>query len=254
VKYNQRRLIARFKLPPWFDPSIAPLIYQKQQTLYQERTRLIYFITLLLFHTQYKSWEIVEQMIESIKIVDEPTRRRMEKEETYADRKLFNIIDHPRNIGEDHYGNAFPEFDIIIGIKSGGAFLAKYVQLYMNIPYLYYVKVSVYAGLSPLNFIKCCKKNINQLLKKKNYDYICPHTLDGFDNDELVCKVKQARILVVDDAVGVGATMIIAKKKLYEMGAAEVKSFVIYTGNPDFSDYYYSKKINIHWPWGLESS
>ena len=140
--------------------------------------------------------------------------------------------------------------DIIIGIKSGGAFVTKYIGEKYKLPY-YYINIKKYSQTKfsniVLDYIKSqlsCVGDHECVMKKSNYkivETIAPNI------------IKDKNILLVDDCTATGTTLYRAKEYMYHNGASNVKSLVLTTNNPSFTDYYLFSDNFVGFPWGLDA-
>jgi hypoxanthine phosphoribosyltransferase len=137
--------------------------------------------------------------------------------------------------------------DIVIGVKSGGAFIARKVQLecmkrYSKRVDLDYVRVTFKKNIPSGNiYYEECFRN--------GGGYV---VLTEPLSDETVRKIEGKKVLLVDDQTASGATMKLVKSYIRSLGAADVKGFVIYDilNTVDFS---HAKFVSgICWPWGCQ--
>ena len=149
------------------------------------------------------------------------------------------------------------DFDEVIGICSGGAFVADYIghKLGVNhsikIESTHWSRIGVFKLLHQLIFYGVCLFN-NVQFEKLNIKKM--HIKGTTEN------LLNKKILLVDDSVSSSRTMISAKQLLLDAGAKEVITFSLFvssetSGSSKFMpDYYYTKgAIPIIWPWGFEA-
>lgn len=135
----------------------------------------------------------------------------------------------------------FTNFDKIVGILSGGAFLADYISHKTGIP-TGYIKLSFY-GDKESSFDLAMTGLINQTTKKVKK----PSKVYGLDN------VYGKDILLVDDTVETGNTVESAKDYLMKKGARSVKVYALFLDRLDQVDYY-SLSLPLRFvPWGLQN-
>ena len=67
-------------------------------------------------------------------------------------------------------------------------------------------------------------------------------------------RLKGKRILLVDDTIATGTTILHCSNYLLEKCYAKtVHSFVLYTSNTEYCNYYSAaSKVPLFWPWGYE--
>ena len=132
--------------------------------------------------------------------------------------------------------------DAIVGIKTGGAILADYLQSKLNVP-VFKVKVSN-------RRYKCKKKNTIDdywqimVLKNKPEYMMC----------EGVEKVE-GTVLLIDECVASGGQMELVTNYLYQKGAKKVYRAAI-TSPPNIKHIYSAMKRELTpavWPWGYDN-
>lgn len=207
------------KLPSWIDKSLISLIEKKKNVPYYRKFSEIFFCTNLGLYNNTKlfcTWELLEK---------------------YMD-KLINKI-KKTNIN----------FDCIIGIKTGGAILCKYIAIKLNIKY-YFIKVSK-------TKFNCNKKQLNTLtdifdnhiIKKKSKYMICEPIIDN---------LKNQNVLVIDELISSGNTLNSVINYLYiEKKVNSIYPLIISTatiGKKYTCPINLATKINyIIWPWGYDN-
>jgi hypoxanthine phosphoribosyltransferase len=122
--------------------------------------------------------------------------------------------------------------DIIVGISRGGWFPARIMSDLLGNPYIASVGAEFYVGLYETN---------------REPRLIQPIAVDIFDK----------KILLVDDVVDTGKSMVLIKKHLSRQGAKEIKLLTLYykpwsVVKPDF----YSKETSdwIVFPWEIKET
>jgi hypoxanthine phosphoribosyltransferase len=123
--------------------------------------------------------------------------------------------------------------DVIVGIKSGGAFIANFVAQQLGVRQVGYVRVERYApiwGSTCLAFV--CK-------------YLRAPRLTVLTDLELAGR----KVLLVDDQTLTGKSLTITRRWIEESGASEVRSYCIFTQKfrPDFGN---RSGIMLNSPWG----
>ena len=205
---NERCLYnIKYDLPKWFDKRILPFYKKKVYSLQNNKKYLVGINKLfnpILFSKKCIHWHNIEKMVNSIK---------------------FN-----------------EEFDVVIGVLSGGGFIARYLQLAKNIPDLGYIKSNFYSG----NSASVQMKNaFSGFLNKNNYLIRM--------KDITSTNITNKRVLLFDDSLSTGTTMKHIKKYLETKNPKFVKTYVLITTNEKLVDYYNIKQnIPVCWPWGLE--
>jgi len=140
--------------------------------------------------------------------------------------------------------------DIIVGIKSGGAFITKYIANKYKLPYDY------------ISIQKYDKKGLIHMgIKTLNNDLFCSDIECIYKNDKLTIKenisldVTDKNILLVDDTVSSGSTLYNGMKHMYDKGAKDVKTLVFTSQNDKYNiiDYSIYNKNFIGWPWGMDA-
>ncbi len=201
-------------LPEWFDPDLEALYYKKRDRSgisYLDRTldgimRGILKLTpseLSHIHTHKHTWEDLEEMMQS-------TCQEI-KDERYLP-------------------------DLIVGIKSGGALIAKYVaQCFGNIEFAY-VKVSHYSDQS-----RSTVRSLQQIRKEARI------------TEPVQIEVKDRRILLVDDQTATGGSMEAGKTYLLELGAREVKTFCLFAKEVNLVDFHSRRGLAVYFPWGKDA-
>lgn len=131
------------------------------------------------------------------------------------------------------------EFDAIVGISTGGAFIGAYMAKLLNKPY-YIIHSRLWSGT---NFLENSRKAIGFFMGKD----INP---DIQGNPDL----KGMRVLLCDDTTYTGITMNKCQKYCYEnCNAASVKTLNFWIHDRFKPDYYIKRKrVPIFWEWGAE--
>jgi hypoxanthine phosphoribosyltransferase len=131
------------------------------------------------------------------------------------------------------------DFDLVVGITTGGSFVGYYLSILLKLPYIS-VRSKFWSEITfTQNFIQTYKLclGIEQMPK----------------TGEIPAEVKNKKILLVDDTTYSGITLNGIKKRLFENGASEVFTMVMWSKGSNNPDYYYcNKRIPIIWEWGAE--
>jgi hypoxanthine phosphoribosyltransferase len=207
------------KLPSWVDKSLIPLIEKKKNVAYYRKFIEIFFCTNLGLYNNTKlfcTWELLEKYMDN----------------------LINKIKKKKI-----------KFDCIIGIKTGGAIICKYIAKKLNIKY-YFIKVSK-------TKYNCNKKQFNTLtdiidnhiIKKKSKYIVC---------EPIINNLKNQNLLVIDELISSGNTMKTVIDYLYiEKKVNSIYPLIIsratigkrYTYPINLA----TKSNYIIWPWGYDN-
>jgi len=191
-------------IPIWVDPSLYPMIKKKQDDNFFDKFLHIVNTIRIYDHTLMCSWDMLE--------------KQMDKLLTMTNKK----------------------FDLVVGIKSGGAIMSNYMANKLNIPYKY-VKIS-----------NICNKNsmktefydmINRTINKKLSKYIC----EGINDD-----ITNLDILLVDEQIASGTTIKDSYEYLMNKGAKSVTIYCInnFNKNLKYEIYSITDKYYSIYPWG----
>lgn len=131
------------------------------------------------------------------------------------------------------------EFDCIVGIKTGGAFVAAYIAHLLNKPY-FIVSSKLWSGSTFLNNTK--------------------KAIDFFSGKEVKAdiygepEISGMRILLCDDTTYTGITITQCVDYCQtKLKAKSVKTLCIWISDRFIPDYYIkSKRVPIIWEWGVE--
>ena len=199
-------------LPAWFDRSLEALYYKKRDRSgisYLDRTLdgimrgMLKAVPIELSHISIKkhTWEDLEAMIEE-------TAHNIQQ-------KAY----HP---------------NLVIGIKSGGALIAKYVAQCLGSDFTY-MKISHYSDAS-----RSTVKSLKQIKKEAKVTEPPP------------IPVSERKILLVDDQTATGASLVAGKEYLLQQGAQEVKTFCLFAKEVELADFHSKKGLAIYFPWGKD--
>ena len=195
------------RLPPWFDPCLRGIILEKSRANAFSHRLQHYFIKPFSPRILNKriEWSDIESMVAHMAV-----RER---------------------------------FDAVVGITSGGAFIARCVAEQLGIESIYYAQSRFWSRMSiPRNLYACFR-----------YYAGMPNDISPtFLSDDVDLSGK--RVLLVDDSVCTGVTLASVNRLCRTHGAAEVKTLALFV-NPDHSTDYFCRvsKTPLVWPWGWES-
>jgi hypoxanthine phosphoribosyltransferase len=146
-------------------------------------------------------------------------------------------------------------FDIVIGIKSAGAYIAKYVAQQVNCDSVLYVKTHNYSSVSYLKRLRNSWKSFKfmalegkYLVSGVNLQHV---TVDA--SADIDQAVRGKKVLVVDDGCVTGCSLVQTHHFLMERGAASVKTLVLISYYDTIPTYcgYDANSYPLVWPWGL---
>ncbi len=126
--------------------------------------------------------------------------------------------------------------DLIIGIKSGGAFIANYVAKCLDVSEVDYMHIVHYSD----NSRSIVKSTLTSALKK------------AVIKEEPKARIIGKQVLLVDDQAGTGSTLETGKDYLIQKNAIGVKTFCLYTRGPKV-DYCRKKGLMLYTPWGKDA-
>jgi hypoxanthine phosphoribosyltransferase len=191
--------------PEWIDKSLIPIMEKKQNV----PTYLKMYDCICFYYLEWKELE------------------------TYMDILVDKI--KKTNI----------KFDCIVGIKSGGAILTKYIADKLKLKY-YYIKISDKKhncnSKTVLTNINYSLTNI--VLKPKNEFVICEEIKDNIENQ---------KVLLFDECVLTGNTMNLSMDYLYNnKKASYVLPCTISTTKENIFSVY-NKELKVLFPWGYDN-
>jgi len=195
------------ELPAWFDPTLRDLI--KQKSLANLRSR-------------HLEWYVVKPF--SPKILN----RRV----SWADiEAMVARIDVPA------------AFDSVVGVTSGGAFIARCVAAKLGVSKVRYARSRLWSGRTAYRTF---------VISLRYYAGLPNANIARFDDEET--DLCGERVLVVDDSVCTGATLASVVALCRERGAVHVETFALFA-NPEHPTHYHDQisKTPLVWPWGWES-
>lgn len=200
-------------IPKWVDKSLYPIMRKKKNVEYKYKVYSLFVGLYLNFFRQrtiYCNWDLLENDMDIL----------------IKKLKYTNI-------------------DVIIGIKSGGAIITKYIAEKLSIPYSY-IKIS-------RDIYKCNKTSFNSAIydiekKINNFKYtICEDINKNVD-------VTNKTILILDETIDTGNTTDFVKQYLLENKLA--KEVIIGTIHAPKKYKNVIKVSSIYyaiWPWGYDN-
>lgn len=201
-------------IPGWFDSSLIE-IYNKKRDRSRMRKRdrtldgilrqLLKCVPSEISHVNTKkhSWNDIESMIQKVCTV----------------------------IKEDSYAPS-----LVIGIKSGGAFIANYVAMCLEVNDIDYIRISHYSEKSRSVARSLTQVNKNAVISEKN-----------------TLPVAGRSILLVDDQAATGSSLIVAKDYLLSQGANEVRTMCLFSKKKELVDYRAKRGLAVYFPWGKDA-
>jgi len=131
------------------------------------------------------------------------------------------------------------EVDVVVGIKTGGYFVGKYISWKMNKPFMC-INSKLWSGIS-------MDKNLRQAFQFYRGEKFSPNITD-------IPEVADKRVLVVDDTSYTGMTMTNCVEKLKkEAKPTDVKTLCIWIFGEYYPDYYVKiMRVPLLWEWGAE--
>jgi hypoxanthine phosphoribosyltransferase len=209
--------IRQNNLPDWFDKNLIPYFHHKKNKElniinHKHLLSVTYFTLLLSLYSLfsrkqfniYTSWNDIEQKIQK------------------------NIY----NIQQKHI-----KYDGIIGIKSGGAFIANYYSKILNIPVYGYIKIERYGNNNVFNFL-------NGYWGKTQYSNIKYTHITKY--------IRNKHILLVDDGYASGKTIQLANNYLKEHHYVSSVHITVLHCSPFINDNITChNSLSATYPWGF---
>ena len=204
----------KISIPEWFDASLLPLLEKKvdRSKIKKEDRSLDWVIRQMLklcpaewtgIDTKKYGWEDVEALI---------------------DENCLSIK------------GAGYQPDIVIGIKSGGAFIANYVAQCLNVPEVDYMHISHYSG----NSRSVVKSTVTSMDKQ------------AVIKEEPKKPIAGKNVLLVDDQTATGSTLVVGVEYMLSKGAKDAKTFCLYSRGPKV-DFCTRKGLMVYTPWGKDA-
>lgn len=132
------------------------------------------------------------------------------------------------------------DVDIVVGIKTGGYFVGKYIAYKLNKPFAF-VNSKLWSGIS-------MKKNLHQA-----YSFFVGDKFSPKISDVPVPDIAGKRVLLCDDTSYTGSTMRNVVETLKAAKPLEVKTLCIWIYGQFYPDYYEKiMRVPILWEWGAE--
>ena len=131
------------------------------------------------------------------------------------------------------------EVDVVVGIKTGGYFVAKYISWKIKKPFMC-INSKLWSGIS-------MNKNLRQAFQFYKGEHFSPNITD-------IPEVADKRVLVVDDTSYTGMTMTNVVEKLKkEASPKDIKTLCIWIFGEYYPDYYVKiMRVPLLWEWGAE--
>jgi hypoxanthine phosphoribosyltransferase len=208
------------KTPPWFDERLRALYEEKR-----DRTKINVASRILdaAFRTAACGLAEVADATGLPKTV-------IDKRHTWED-----IEDLCRVVWHKAVADGFVP-DVVIGIKSGGAFVAPFFRELSPDAQVGYIKVQHYSAKSRSVVISAA-----QMIQEPELTEKPGIPLAGL------------KVLFIDDQVWTGKTVEVAKRHAQEQGAAEVRCAAFYVKNPNQIDYWAEQGQALYFPWGKDA-
>lgn len=132
------------------------------------------------------------------------------------------------------------EVDVVVGIKTGGYFVGKYIAHKLNKPFAY-VNSKLWSGIS-------MKKNMHQA-----YAFLVGDKFSPSITEVPVPDIAGKRVLLCDDTSYTGSTMRNVVETLKAAKPLEIKTLCIWIFGTFYPDYYERiMRVPILWEWGAE--
>jgi adenine/guanine phosphoribosyltransferase-like PRPP-binding protein len=197
----------RSHLPPWFDPRLrASILAKARANVFSHRWQhyVVKPFTPKISNRRVR-WADIERMIDALEL------------------------------GQP--------FDCVVGVLSGGAFIANYVALRHHIPQVHYARSRLWSRLSLL-------KNAVQSTRY----YLGLHNDTGASFIDPNLDLRGQRVLLVDDSVCTGATLASVAALCRAHGAREVETLALFCHPEHRTDHHHQVSMTpLIWPWGWES-
>lgn len=205
-------------VPNWVSPELLPIVKKKQNVPYS--VKILCTLAPIFFHRMapFYSWSRLEDVLDNL----------LEK------------------IGRD--------FDVIVGVKSGGAIIASYIHTKVPDVPMYFLKLKRLNTKENTSAVRMLQEIVH-----KNILY----TKDVFEVSEgITADISNRRVLLLDETIASGQTILFAKEYLEkEKHVASVTLATVNIHNVNVKSYikdddiiYYSKteKVAI-FPWGYDN-
>lgn len=189
----------KIEVPEWFDPELITLLEKKiDRSKINKQDRTLDWVLRQMLKACPSEWTGI-----------------ITKKFTWRD--IESVIKE----GCEHVTSKNYNPDLIIGVKSGGAFIANYVAKCLKIEEIDYMHISHYSAKS------------RSVVKSSITSYDKPAII----KEEPKKSVEEKQVLLVDDQTATGATLKAGVEYLKEKGVKDVKTFCLYSAKPkpDFS-------------------
>lgn len=197
----------RAQLPPWFDPRLRASILAKARANVLSHRWQHYVVKPFTpkISNRRVRWQDIEAMVDALE------------------------LGRP--------------FDCVVGVLSGGAFIANYVALRHQIAQVHYVESQLWSRLSLLR---------NAITSTRYYLGLGNQTAARFIDPDL--DLRGQRVLLVDDSVCTGATLATVAALCRARGAREVETLALFCHPEHPTDHHHRVSMTpLIWPWGWES-
>lgn len=187
---------------------------------------------------EFVSWSKIEKVCQ--KIVDEINNKTLEEKNNNSIKRINNLSNDSINIIQDAKNeSSINEIDYIVGIATGGVFVAACLGKILNKP----VKIISSKLWSGITFYENYKKATDFFNGKE----VKPDITGNLE-------IKGKKILLVDDTTYTGITIKnCIDYCLNVCGAQSVKTCIMWTYNRFIPNYYMcNKRVPIIWEWGVE--
>jgi|GEM_PF-1842545 len=198
----------RRDLPAWFDPQLLPLLVEKTADNAQSHKVINYIVkpfTPKMCNVRIR-WSDVENMVDRV------------------------VVD----VG----------YDVVVGVQSGGAFIARCVADRIGVDDVRYVRSRLWSR-------QTFRQNLRAIFGY--YFFAAPAAAPQFAASS-DANLAGKRVLVVDDSVCTGATLDGVTQLCRDLGAAHVGTWSLFCHPAHPTDYCYQQAMTpLIWPWGWES-
>jgi hypoxanthine phosphoribosyltransferase len=197
------------KLPNWFDEQLRAELVKKANRKYG----LLSFVDSIAFAVLDRAFG--------------NDKWRFKKAHSWRDLEQCIELDC-REIRDANF-----EPDLIVGVKSGGAFIANYVAACLDTSQVEYINVDRYSPVLGSAFLAVVLKYFRRA-----------RLVTSFDVD-----LTGQRVLIVDDQTRTGKSLNMARQWVEHNGAADVKTYCVFTQGA-VTDFGNREGIMMNSPWG----
>jgi adenine/guanine phosphoribosyltransferase-like PRPP-binding protein len=210
----------RAHLPPWFDPRLrASILAKARDNVFSHRWQhyILKPFTPKISNRRVR-WSDIETMVDALEL---------------------DLSSRPSRLSS---GPERP-FDCVVGVLSGGAFIANYVALRHGIAQVHYARSRLWSRVSILK---------NAVQSTRYYLGLDNEIAPSFIDPNL--DLGGQRVLLVDDSVCTGATLATVAQLCRAHGASEVETLALFCHPDHPTDHYHRASMTpLIWPWGWES-